>query len=95
MADYSNIKTTRTEVQGMMMGRWERGTELEMSEQITAVCLDGTVWELRDAHTEAVVTTINPTAAVRAHDVVSTIQLVSEKSGAFGGVYSSVPSDDD
>ena len=73
------MKISGTEIQGMMMGAWTDKTEVSVSDEVKAVCLDGTVWELRNAD-DCVLMTINPTAALTCMELRETLSRAIEKS---------------
>lgn len=80
------IDISGTELQGMMMGNWEAGTTVNLSEPISMHCLDGSVWEVR-GRDDCVLGTINPTAAVTCTDVVERLLRAVESSGTQGMPY--------
>lgn len=72
-----------------MMGEsWEEGAEIDVGHGVTAVCLDGSIWELR-GELDRVLLTLNPPAAVTCKEVRNHLQKAIEKnqSGTFGEEY--------
>jgi len=67
------MQLTGTEIQGMMAESWTSGTELSVTKAVSAVCIDGRLWELR-GNNDRVLLTINPCAAVTCKELKTEIE---------------------
>jgi len=62
----------------MMAESWEQGKEIAVADSVTAVCLDGSLWEVR-GDLDRVVMTFNPSAALTCSEVRSALEKAVQK----------------
>lgn len=69
-----------------MAGHWQQGTELELKESRVMVCVDGELWEIRDAD-GYLLGVLNPTAAVSCRELIEELDGLLKTEPAIGREY--------
>jgi hypothetical protein len=73
-----------TVVEGMMIGGYSEGTEIQVSDEVTAECVNGEVWRVLTDE-EELLGYINPRCLATGRDVVQELEKMTKRDSATRG----------